>query len=70
MAYNRNNYLVQVKRILTIYNAEKKEHIPDTYIVRVVFPKHNINISYRTWVNIKGLRPSDLAPKPTQLIAV
>ncbi len=68
MAYNRKNYLNEVERILLVYTKVKKEHIPDTYIVRVLFPQHGINISYRKWMDIKGFKPSDLQPK--MLIAV
>lgn len=56
MVYNRNNYLKQVKQIIDIYSRIKKSHVPDTYIVRVEFPKYGIFISYRKWMNIKGLK--------------
>jgi hypothetical protein len=60
MAYNPRNKLKQYKRIIAVYNEVKEEDIPDTYIVKHLFPKYNIYISYRTWVSIKGLKPSEL----------
>ena len=64
MAYNSRNKLKQYKRIIAIYNDVKQEDIPDTYIVKNVFPKYGVFISYRTWAHIKGLKPSDLEYKP------
>lgn len=63
MAYNRKNYLKEVKRVLAVYTDVKQEHIPDTFIVRSLFPKHGIHISYRKWMIIKGFKPSDLEPE-------
>ena len=60
MAYNRKNKAKEFKRILQIYTEVKQEDITDTYIVRVVFPKHGIYISYRKWMSVKGLKPSEL----------
>lgn len=60
MAYNPKNKLRSFRRILTIYNEVKQEDIPDTFIVRKIFPKHHIFISYRTWMTIKGMKPSEL----------
>lgn len=54
MAYNKKNYYKKCLRIIEIYKAHKFEDVPDTRIVARVFPKHHINISYRTWMNIKG----------------
>lgn len=56
MAYNSNNYYKKIKRIIQVYNEAKTPDIPDTFIVSKVFPKHDINISYRQWMNIKGMR--------------
>ncbi|SUJ26431.1 Uncharacterised protein [Sphingobacterium spiritivorum] len=59
MAYNRNNHLKKVASIIDLYNQVKEPDIPDTYILRVVFPKYNIFISRRTWVGYKGMKPSE-----------
>jgi hypothetical protein len=55
MAYNRINYYKRAKYIIAIYNEAKHDDVPDTDIVRKVFPKNNIHLSYRQWMNIKGL---------------
>jgi hypothetical protein len=54
MAYNRNNYYKKAQHIIDVYNANKHDDVPDTKIIRTIFPKHNIFISYRQWMNIKG----------------
>lgn len=54
MAYNNRNYIKSINYIVGIYQANKQEDIPDTFIVRRIFPKHNIFISYRTWMYIKN----------------
>jgi hypothetical protein len=56
MAYNRNNYLKRARYIIGVYNDAKNPDIPDTQIVRNIFPKHNIHLSYRQWMNLKGLQ--------------
>lgn len=55
MAYNRSNYIKRARHIIDIYNAHKHEDIPDSRIVRNIFPKYNIFITYRQWMNIKGM---------------
>lgn len=60
MAYNRRNYLKNVSFIIAVYNQIKQPDIPDTYILRYEFPKHGIFISYRTWMNIKNIRASEI----------
>lgn len=55
MAYNRKNYLKRARYIIDIYKAHKQSDVPDSRIVRTVFPKYNIHISYRQWMNIKGM---------------
>lgn len=55
MAYNRRNYLRTARYIVSVYRLYKDEDVPDSKIVRVHFPKHNIHISYRQWMNIKGM---------------
>lgn len=54
MAYTRHNYIKWIRSVVAIYNQHKEYDVPDTQIVRNVFPKHNIFISYRTWMSIKG----------------
>lgn len=54
MAYNKNNYHKRARFIIEIYNSVKHSDVPDTDIVRCIFPKHNIFLSYRQWMNIKG----------------
>jgi hypothetical protein len=55
MAYNKKNYNKRARFIIEVYNGAKNPDIPDTKIVARIFPKHGINISYRQWMNIKGL---------------
>lgn len=59
MAYTRNNHLKRVASIVDLYNRVKEPDIPDTYILRVIFPKHNIFICRRTWIGYKGMKPSE-----------
>jgi hypothetical protein len=54
MAYTRHNYIKRIRRITEVYNQLKHHDVPDTFIVAKEFPKHNIYISYRQWMNIKG----------------
>lgn len=54
MAYNKKNYYKNCLRIIEVYKAHKHQDVPDTRIVAKIFPQFNINISYRTWMNIKG----------------
>lgn len=54
MAYNKKNYHKRAQFIIDVYRAAKYDDVPDTKIVRTVFPKHNIYLSYRQWMNIKG----------------
>lgn len=61
------NYSGRVRYILSIYNKYKQEDIPDTRIVRNIFPRYGIFISYRQWMNIKGLRPSQYDKSRMQL---
>jgi len=63
MAYNRTNYLNKVRKIVEVYNACKAYDIPDTRIVAREFPKHNIFISYSTWMNIKNMAYPKAATK-------
>jgi len=62
MAYNRNNYLKQVQYIMEVYKNVKEHDVPDTRIVANIF-----FISYSTWKNIKGMRPSEYNSKQLML---
>ena len=55
MAYNNKNYIKRARFIISVYNEVKNPDIPDTKIVNRIFPKHGINVSYRQWMNIKGM---------------
>ena len=55
MAYNRINYLKKARYIVSVYNQYKHADVPDSKIVRHHFPNHNIYITYRQWMNIKGM---------------
>lgn len=63
MPYNRNNYLKKTRHIVDVYLLYKNPDLPDTRIVANYFPKHNIHISYRTWMNIKGINFSQETPQ-------
>lgn len=54
-----SNYSKRVRFILEVYEKYKEEDVPDTKIVRHIFPKYGIYISYRQWMNIKGMKPSE-----------
>lgn len=56
MAYNKGNYMRSIRHIVATYHRLKNPDLPDTYVVRVLFPKENIYISYRTWMNIKNMK--------------
>lgn len=66
MSYNSKNYNKWAKEVVKIYNGLKTPDIPDTDIVRIHFPKHNIFISYRQWMNIKG-KPIPSEPPTNQM---
>ena len=59
MAYNRKNYNKRVQYIVKVYQEAKERDVPDTRILRSIFPKHGIYISYRQWMNIKAMKPSE-----------
>jgi hypothetical protein len=56
MPYVRDNYIKTAQHIREVYLSVKEEDIPDTRIVRNVFPKFNIFLSYRQWMNIKSMK--------------
>ncbi|MDO9554547.1 hypothetical protein [Rhodonellum sp.] len=56
MPYVRDNYIKKAQHIREVYLAVKEEDIPDTRIVRQVFPKFHIFISYRQWMNVKNMK--------------
>lgn len=55
MAYNKKNYNKRAQFIIDVYQNAKHADVPDTKIIRTVFPKFHIYISYRQWMNIKGM---------------
>lgn len=59
MAYNGLNYAKKTARIVEVYKSVKESDKPDSTIVAKIFPEHGIFISYRTWMNIKGKKPSE-----------
>lgn len=67
MAYNNRNKNAQRRYIVDLYNKLKQADIPDTEIVRIHFRKHGIFISRRTWVAIKGMKPSEMEDNSNQL---
>tara|TARA_R110002012_G_scaffold94083_1_gene227964 strand:+ start:1937 stop:2158 length:222 start_codon:yes stop_codon:yes gene_type:complete len=56
MPYVRDNYIKTAQHIREVYLRHKEEDIPDTRIVRNIFPKFNIFLSYRQWMNIKSMK--------------
>jgi hypothetical protein len=66
MSYNSKNYNKWAANVVEVYRALKNADMPDTEIIRREFPKHNIFISYRQWMNIKG-RPIPKAQPTRQL---
>lgn len=61
MAYNSNNKKAYYRFIIELYKSVKQEDIPDTQIIRNKFPQKGVFISYRTWMNIKSKKPSELS---------
>lgn len=59
MAYQRTNHLRRIAHIIAVYNSIKEPDKPDTVIIDREFPKHGIYISYRRWMQIKSMKPSD-----------
>lgn len=60
MAYNNKGHLRRVAQVVEIYNQVKEHDVPDSKIVKHIFPKHGIFISYRTWMIWKNLPISKL----------
>ena len=50
------NYLKRARYIVEIYKKYKHDDVPDTRIIRHIFPKYHIYVNYRQWMNIKGMR--------------
>lgn len=67
MAYNNRNRLRYTEYIIKVYNEVKQPDIPDSFIIRNIFPKHNIYISYRKWMNIKNMKRSERLPQQATL---
>lgn len=55
MAVNNENQIKTYQYYVSVYEVYKTPDVPDTYIIRVFFPKHYIFISYRRWMMIKGM---------------
>jgi hypothetical protein len=68
VAYNRKNYLKTVRHITEVYASVKETDVPDSKIIRHEFPKRGIYISYRTWMNIKNMKQSDVVQQPYRQI--
>lgn len=60
MAYNPTNRIRNINKIIAVYAEHKQYDVPDTRIVKNIFPKHGIHISYRSWMNIKNMRQKNL----------
>lgn len=69
MPYVRDNYCKRAQYIREVYFKVKEDDIPDTRIVRSVFPRYNIWISYRQWMNIKNMR-INRQPQPVSQMAM
>ena len=67
MAYNKKNFLKRAAFILQVYQSVKEHDIPDTYILKYVFPKYGIELSYRTWMNMKNIKQTELPTPQHQL---
>ena len=68
MEYNSTNYFKKAREIVAVYKLVKTDDIPDTHIVRVIFPQKKIYLSYRQWMNIKGTPiPAEVLSNPNQL---
>ncbi|MEO7212643.1 hypothetical protein [Mucilaginibacter sp.] len=70
MAYNSNNHKRRVAQILEVYNGLKESDVPDTRIVAKKLPEKGIHISYRTLMNYKGMKPSELQTEQLNLFAI
>ncbi|WP_370997436.1 hypothetical protein [Mucilaginibacter sp. RCC_168] len=51
---------MRVAHVLEVYNSIKERDIPDTRVLTILKRDHNILISYRTLMNYKGKKPSEL----------
>ena len=67
MAYNNRNYHRRVQYIVKVYQEAKERDIPDTRILQSVFPSYGIHLSYRQWMNIKSMKPSEYNTKQLML---
>jgi len=62
MAYTNENHKKRVRYILRVYQEHKHHDVTDTFILKNVFPKFNIYLSYRQWMNYKNIKINDLQP--------
>lgn len=56
MAYTTGNREKYLQHVFEVYDSVKHYDVPDTFIVRNIFPKHNIYMSYVTWMLMKAKR--------------
>jgi hypothetical protein len=58
----RENHIKRIRYANEIYQQHKEIDVPDTKILRTVFPKYNIFISYRQWMRYKNIPMKNLRP--------
>jgi len=56
------NHIKRIRYVNEVYQQHKEIDVPDTKILRTVFPKHNIFISYRQWMRYKSMPMKALQP--------
>ena len=56
LAYNSRNHQKNVEMIIRLYLLVKEHDVPDTKIIRHIFPKHGVFISYRTLMYYKRIK--------------
>lgn len=65
MSFSKEFHKQRIARVMEVYNTVKETDIPDTYIIRCIFPKHGIFISRRTFINYKAMKPSEYRSMPS-----
>jgi hypothetical protein len=61
VAYTNTYQKKRAAYIIRVYGSVKHYDIPDSFIVRNIFPKHGIFISYRQWMNYKNKKQKEAA---------
>jgi len=64
-----SNFSKRIQFIVKVYQEAKERDIPDTRILQHVFPRHGIYISYRQWMRIKSMKPSEYSGNQLMLFA-